>query len=306
MGVCESENMSPNLVKIDEEIKNLSKEYSLKNSIHENLKDSYKLKSQIGEGGYGKVFIATDKKGKKYAIKCINKKKIFQAQSLSNEIRMGIKMNHPNIVGIKEIYEEMNKIFLVMEYCEGGDLFEYITNSPQGKLDEKNSIDIIIQILDALNYLHNEVKICHRDLKPENCLIRNNGKNKPFIKLIDFGTAEYIHNGKRISGKIGTLKYMAPEIFVNPFYNEKIDLWSAGVILYNMVTGCEPFELNTKEFKKKHIFNIDINFDYIKNEDIRELCKDLLKKNPHKRIDAKTALEKAKNIRQKFLMNFNE
>ena len=293
MGVCESENMSPNLVKIDEEIKNLSKEYSLKNLIHENLKDSYKLNSQIGEGGYGKVFIATDKKGKKYAIKCINKKKIFQAQSLSNEIRMGIKMNHPNIVGIKEIYEEMNKIFLVMEYCEGGDLFEYITNSPQGKLDEKNSIDIIIQILDALNYLHNEVKICHRDLKPENCLIVNKGENGFTIKLIDFGVAQYINKGHRIRGQLGSSAYMAPEIITKPFYNEKIDVWSAGVILYNMATGCEPFK-ELKKLKAKYIINREVDFDIIKNKYIRELCQGMLEILPNKRFDAKTALEKAK------------
>ena len=306
MGVCESENCSPNLVKIDEEIKNLSKEYLLSNSFHEKIKKSYSLNSKIGEGSFGKVFEATDKGGKKYAIKCINKKKIIKGQLLYNEIKMGIKMKHPNILGIKEIYEEMDKIFLVMEYCEGGDLFNYIIKSPQGKLDEKNTINIIIQILDALNYLHNEVKICHRDLKPENMLIKNNGKNKPIIKLIDFGTAEYIPNEKKITGKIGTLKYMAPEIFSKSFYNEKIDIWSAGVILYNMTTGCEPFELNTKEFKKKPIYNMDINFNYIQNDDIRELCKKLLEKNPNKRLDAKTALEKAKRIRQKFLMNFNE
>ena len=276
MGVCESENVSPNLVKIDEEIRNLSKEYLLNNSFHEKIKKSYSLNSKIGEGSFGKVFEATDKLGKKYAIKCINKKKIIKGQLLYNEIKMGIKMKHPNIVGIKEIYEEMNKIFLVMEYCEGGDLFNYIVNSPQGKLDEKNTINIIIQILDALNYLHNEVKICHRDLKLENCLVRNNGQNQPFIKLIDFGTADYIHNGKKMSGKIGTLKYMAPEIFIKPFYNEKIDLWSAGIILYNLVTGCEPFKFDSTEFKKKMIFNYKINFNFIKNDDIKELCKSLL------------------------------
>ena len=306
MGVCESEKVPHNFIKIDGQIKDISIDSLLDDSIQESIKDKYKIEQKIGKGSFGKVYFGKDEFGEKCAIKCIKKKNIKTGELLLNEVNIGVKMNHPNILGIKKVYEDKKTISLVMEYCDGGDLLTYITNSPGGKLDDIKTIEIIIQILEGLNYLHNEVGICHRDLKPENCLIRNNGKNKPFIKLIDFGTAEYIHNGKRISGKIGTLKYMAPEIFVNPFYNEKIDLWSAGVILYNMVTGCEPFELNTKEFKKKHIFNIDINFDYIKNEDIRELCKDLLKKNPHKRIDAKTALEKEKNIRQKFLMNFNE
>lgn len=306
MGVCESENLSPNLLKINEEIKNLSKDYFSNNLIHTNIKNSYKFNSKIGEGSFGKVFMATDKLGQKYAIKCIKKKNILKGQLVSNEIKIGIKMNHPNVLGIKEIFEENKNIFLVMDYCEGGDLLDYIMQNPQSKLDEKNAINVIIQILDALNYLHNEVKICHRDLKLENCLVRNNGQNQPFIKLIDFGTADYIHNGKKMSGKIGTLKYMAPEIFINPFYNEKIDLWSAGIILYNLVTGCEPFKFDSTEFKKKMIFNYKINFNFIKNDDIKELCKSLLEKNPNKRLDAKTALENAKKIRQKLETNFNE
>ena len=306
MGVCESENISPNLIRIDDEIKDISKEYLLDNSIHEKIKNKYKLKNKIGEGSFGKVFIGLNKSGQKYAVKCIKKKKIVQGPSISNEIKMGIKFNHPNILGIREVYEDMKKISYVMEYCEGGDLLDYIMKSPQGKLDEKTSLNIIIQILDALNYLHNEVKVCHRDLKPENCLIAINGKKEPSVKIIDFGTADFINKEKKLTGKIGSLKYMAPEIFNKPFYNEKVDLWSAGAILYNMVTGCESFIFDLKEFKKNHILKGIVNFDIVKNDDIRELCQGLLEKNPHKRLDAKTALEMAKSIRQKLFRNFNE
>ena len=306
MGVCESENISPNLIRIDEEIKNLSKDYLIQNSIHEKIKNNYKLNSKIGQGAFGKVFVATDKSGNKYAIKCLKKKKLVKTYFSSNEIKMGKNVKHPNILGIKEVYEDMSKIFLVMEYCNGGDLFDYIIKTPEGKLDEINTINIITQILDALNYLHNEIKICHRDLKPENCLISINEQNQPIIKLSDFGSAQYINKMKRITGKVGTLKYMAPEIFSKPFYDEKVDLWSVGIILFNMITGREPFSLDTKEFKKKPILNIEINFDYIENDDIRELCKELLEKNPHKRIDAKTALEKSKSIKKKFDTNLNE
>ena len=306
MGVCESENMSPNLIRIDEEIKNLSTDYLIKNSIHDKIKNNYKISSKIGQGAFGKVFIATDKSGKKYAIKCLKKKNFIKGQFSSNEIKMGINIKHPNILGIIEVYEDMSKIFLVMEYCNGGDLFDYIINAPNGQLEDVNTIDIIIQILDALNYLHNEVKICHRDLKPENCLISINGQNKPIVKLIDFGTAKYIDKINKISGKIGTIKYMAPEIFVQPFYNEKVDLWSAGIILYNMTTGREPFILEASDIKNAQIYNKEINFDLINNAEIRDLCKELLERNPHKRIDAKNALEKAKLIKQKCSTNFNE
>lgn len=210
-------------------------------------------------------------------------------------------MNHPNLLKIKEVYEDITKVYLVMEYCEGGDLFDFITNSPLGKLDDINTIQILTQILDALNYLHNEVKICHRDLKPENCLITINGQKKPIIKLIDFGTAQCLDKNTRMTGKIGTIKYMAPEIFIGSCYNEKVDLWSAGVILYNMTTGREPFFLEEKELDNPQIFNKDINFNLINNNEIRELCKLLLEKSPKKRIDARSALEKAKKIKKELL-----
>ena len=175
---------------------------------------------------------------------------------MANEVRIGLKMHHPNIVGIKEVYEDMKKISLVMDYCDGGDLLNFITKSPHEKLDDMYTIDIITQILEALNYLHNEVEICHRDLKPENCLICFNGNNEaPLVKLIDFGIATYIYNGEKMKEKIGTVNYMAPEIFSKPSYNEKIDLWSAGIILCNMTTGCEPLEFKKKEFKKIHSLN---------------------------------------------------
>jgi calcium-dependent protein kinase len=95
---------------------------------------------------------------------------------------------------------------------------------------------------------------------------------------------------------------MAPEIFIKNSYNEKVDIWSAGVILYNMATGLEPITVNEKKSKKKQILNRDINFEEIKNEHIRQLCKEMMEKYPNKRINAKIALEKAKSIR-KILFN---
>ena len=301
MGVCESENISPNILRINEEIKELSKNYSIKYTTNEKINNNYSIVDIIGDGAFGRVFIGLDKTGKKYAIKCLLKRNILKGDSLFNEIKIGVKVNHPNLLKIKEVYEDITKVYLVMEYCEGGDLFDFITNSPLGKLDDINTIQILTQILDALNYLHNEVKICHRDLKPENCLITINGQKKPIIKLIDFGTAQCLDKNTRMTGKIGTIKYMAPEIFIGSCYNEKVDLWSAGVILYNMTTGREPFFLEEKELDNPQIFNKDINFNLINNNEIRELCKLLLEKSPKKRIDARSALEKAKKIKKELL-----
>ena len=309
MGVCESDNSqinNYNKLKIDGEIKDISNDYLLNNSIQESIRNKYVIyESKIGEGSLGKVFIGRDKTGKQYAIKTIKKKKIRNGDLLLNEVKIGMKLNHPNILRIKEIFEDKKTISFVMDYCEDGDLLDFITKSPEGKLNDFLCIEIMIQILEALNYLHFQAKVCHRDLKPDNFLINIDENNKPTIKLIDFGVAQYLFKGQSLKGKIGTLKYMAPEIFFKETYNEKVDIWSAGIILYNLTTGLEPFSLNEKEYKKNRILTKNINFDEIKNEHIKKLCKEMLEKNPNNRINAKLALEKAKNIREIFFNRHN-
>ena len=304
MGICESTSNGNsdnyNKVKIDGEIKDLSTDYLLQESIKIPIKTKYKFdESKIGQGSFGQVLLGLDKSGQTYAIKIIKKKKILKGQLLANEVRIGTKMTHPNILGIKEVYEDMKTISFVMEYCEGGDLFDFITKNPNGKLDDINAIDIFIQILGALNYLHNEVYICHRDIKPENFLITINEQNRPIVKLIDFGLATYFRRGQKMRGKIGTIMYMAPEILRKEPYDEKVDIWSTGIILYNMMTGCSPFTTGEADFKIYQILNREINFDLIKNDDLRELCKEMMERDPEKRIDARTALEKALLIKNK-------
>ena len=243
MGICDSNNdlsndKNYNKVKIDGVIKDLSTDYLLDNSIHSPITSKYKIiGGGVGKGSYGEVLMGIDKSGKQFAIKRMKKKKILKGQLLANEVRIGTKMHHQNILGIKEVYEDIKTISFVMEYCDGGDLFDFITKNPQGKLDDINTIDILIQILSALNYLHNEENICHRDLKPENFLISISEQNRPIVKLIDFGFAQYISKGQKMSGKIGSIMYMAPEILKSQPYDEKIDIWSSGVIFFNMITG---------------------------------------------------------------------
>ena len=309
MGLCDSNNENLgncyNQVKIDGEIKDLSTDYLLKESIKIPIVSKYKiLESKIGQGAFGNIQLGKDESGKIYAIKIIRKKKILKGQLLANEVRIGKKIKHPNILGIKEIYEDMKSISIVMDYCEGGDLFDFIIKSPEGKLDDYNTIDILIQILNAINYLHNKVKICHRDIKPENFLIAINKQNRPIVKLIDFGMAHYIYKDEKMIGKIGTTKCMAPEILKKEPYDEKIDIWSTGIVLYNMMTGCDPFESGEEEFRILQILCRPINFEILKNDDLRELCREMLERDPYKRIDAKTALEKAYIIKRKIINEY--
>ena len=289
-------------MKLDGKYKDVTKDYLLEESIKEPLNKKYKLfKTKIGNGAFGKVLLATDSSGNKYGIKLIKKIKIINGQLLLNEVRIGTKLNHPHILKIKEIYEDQKNILFIMDYIEGGTLFNYITSSPEGKLDIYTTIEIMIQILEALDYLHNKAKICHRDIKPENFLVTIKEGNKPFVILIDFGSAYEIKKGEKMRGKLGTTLYMAPEILKKVKYNEKVDMWSVGVLLFNMVTGCYPFSSENEDVKVFEILNSNIDFDVIDNEDIRSLCRSLMEKNPMKRIDSKNALFKAKKIKKKLM-----
>jgi serine/threonine protein kinase len=138
----------------------------------------------------------------------------------------------------------------------------------------------------------------HRDLKPENFMIKIDKFNKPQIKLIDFGLATYIpKNGQKLKEIIGTKEYAAPEIFDSSGYSEKIDEWAIGVIMFNMLTGLEPFKGdNTGEIKDSVLFG-NVKFNYIEDVELRELDKKLLNRYVAKRITCKEALQELKTIK---------
>jgi serine/threonine protein kinase len=187
MGVCNSNNEIKNQ-KLSKNIENdpdyiLPKEYTIRKSISED----YKMDSNfIGRGASGQVYIAQNKKNEKFAIKTINKSHIKFKQSIISEVKISLSLNHPHIVKCYNVYEDLKSISFVLELIEGGDLFDFIKKYPAEHLDDDIALEILIQILEILNYLHNELRICHRDIKLENFLI-SIIHDKPKIKIIDFG-----------------------------------------------------------------------------------------------------------------------
>ena len=138
----------------------------------------------------------------------------------------------------------------------------------------------------------------HRDLKPENFMIKINKFNKPQVKLIDFGFATYIpKEGEKITEYLGTREYAAPEILQESGYREKVDEWAIGVIMYNMLTGYEPFKGNTPSEIKDSVLFATIKFDKIEDIDLRDLCEKLLNRFVSKRITCKEALMEIKKIK---------
>ena len=156
---------------------------------------------------------------------------------LTYEMNILKKMDHPNIIKIYEIFEEKLRIYIVTEYCRGGDLFERIEKIK--KMNEENTRVIIRQLAYALTYCHSN-KIIHRDIKPENILMLSESISDLRVKLIDFGTAIEYTTSKKLHEMYGSSYYISPQI-INGSYDEKCDVWSMGVVAFVLLSGCAPF-----------------------------------------------------------------
>lgn len=207
--------------------------------------DNYSIIKQLGSGGYGKVYQAKNKKtGEVRACKHLTKMNIKNMEKFKREIEILMNTDHPNIIKLYEVFESARSFYLVMEQCEGGEVFDRITEHIQKKemYSEKDAAMMFLQMMSSIEYCHNN-GICHRDLKPENLLYLYKGeeKNNP-IKVIDFGLSQIIPEEKssKMSSRVGTAYYIAPEVLIGS-YSEKCDIWSAGVILYIFLSGVPPF-----------------------------------------------------------------
>ena len=268
--------------------------------IHGDVNSTYTLSPiYIGHGSSGTVYEAVDSSGKKYAIKSVNKRSITHTHNIINEAQISLTVSHKNIITYYEIYESETCISFVMELAEGGDLFDFISKAPNKHLNDDMAVDIIVQILEVITYLHYDKRICHRDIKPDNFLVVIKEDESVEVKLIDFGFASVIDDRKLMKDHLGTPMYMAPEIVIGEAYNEKIDVWSAGVILFNMLTGCQPFRRHSVTKLEDQILGERIQFECIENKDLRMLCSGMLERSAEHRYNAERALRWANEIKSK-------
>ena len=264
----------------------------------EQIEKYYNIKQKLlGEGAYGQVCIG-EKDGVNYAIKRMKKNKLNDLKALLLEAEISLSIKHENIITYYEIFEDLEYISYVMDLGEGGDLFDFIVGCPLGHLPADIVIDLLLQIFDVVDYLHSVKRIIHRDLKPENFMIKINNYNKPLIKLIDFGLATYIPvNGQKIREFYGTREYAAPEIHESSGYSEKVDEWAIGVIMYNMLTGFEPFRGETPSEIKDSVLFSQIRFEEIEDVELRDINKKLLNRYVANRMNSKEALVELKKIK---------
>ena len=252
-------------------------------------KGNYLIKNIIGLGTFGKVklgiYIPTKEK---VAIKIIEKSKLENKGDiirLKRELEIIVKFNHPNLVKVKDILEDKNNYYIIMDYCEGGELFKYVVK--KGYLSEKESSFYFYQLINGLEYIHS-LGIVHRDLKPENILLTKNH----ILKIIDFGLSNYFKKGNLLNTPCGSPCYASPEMIIRDNYDgTKIDIWCCGIILYIMLSGYFPFNFNNNDDMFNQIIDCDIEYpNYFSNIAV-DLLKKIIVPNPKKRIN----IEQIKN-----------
>jgi len=261
-----------------------------------NLEDFYKVeKKVIGEGSYGSVVRCQNKDTHQWrALKAINKGLVKNAEQFREEMAIMKLLDHPNIVRLYETFEDARTVYLVLELCTGGELFDRIVEA--GNFTEEVAARCVQQMLRAVNYMHQNY-IMHRDLKPENWLLASDEEiRKTDLKLIDFGLSKRFTPGEFASTKAGTPYYVAPEV-LDGRYAEKSDVWSIGVIMYILLCGSPPFSGNDTvavldsvkrarpQFDKKEWKNV--------SPEAKQFLKALLSRDPGSRPTASESLQLA-------------
>ncbi|KAL5552158.1 hypothetical protein UlMin_002334 [Ulmus minor] len=259
-----------------------------------NLKDRYLLREQLGWGQFGVIRACSDKfTGEVLACKSIAKDRLVTLDdvcSVKLEIEIMTKLSsHPNVVNLKAVYEEENYVHLLMELCAGGELFHRLEK--QGRFSEYNARVIFKHLMEVVKFCH-ENGVVHRDLKPENILLATTSSSSP-IKLADFGLATYCKPGQKLHGTVGSPFYIAPEVLTGG-YNQAADVWSAGVILYILLSGMPPFWGKTKSRIFDAVRAADLRFtpdtwDCI-SPSAKDLISQMLSVDPLKRLTAEQVL----------------
>ncbi|XP_052780146.1 calcium/calmodulin-dependent protein kinase type 1-like [Mya arenaria] len=256
------------------------------------IRKKYDLKETLGTGAFSEVLLAEDKiqPGKFVAVKCIDRMGIVgKEESLTNEIEVLRRLNHPNIVQLTDVFEDKNYVYLVMELVTGGELFDRIME--KGSYTERDASYLMKQVLEGVDFMH-EKGIVHRDLKPENLLYYSSSADSK-IMISDFGLSK-IEDSGTMATACGTPGYVAPEVLAQQPYGKEVDCWSIGVIAYILLCGYPPFYDENDAALFQQILRAEFEFDSPYWDDISESAKEFIRnlmcKDPKKRFTCKQAI----------------
>lgn len=258
------------------------------------LKEVFSLGKKLGQGQFGITFLCVEKAtGKEYACKSIAKRKLLTEEDVE-DVRREIQImhhlaGHPNVISIKGAYEDAVSVHVVMELCAGGELFDRIIQ--RGHYTERKAAELTRTIVGVVEECHS-LGVMHRDLKPENFLLVDK-KEDSLLKTIDFGLSIFFKPGETFSDVVGSPYYVAPEV-LRKRYGPEADVWSAGVMVYILLSGVPPFWDETEQGIFDQVLHGDLDFSSDPWPSISESAKDLVRKmlvrDPKRRLTAHEVL----------------
>ncbi|XP_021348036.1 aurora kinase A-like [Mizuhopecten yessoensis] len=241
----------------------------------------------LGKGKFGNVYLAREKSTKYIvAIKVLFKSQLQKSgveHQLRREIEIQSHLSHPHILRLFQYFHDKTRVFLVLEYAPKGELYKELMKIT--RFDEKRTATYMFQMASALLYCHSK-KVIHRDIKPENLLLGLTGD----LKIADFGWSVHAPSSRRTT-LCGTLDYLPPEMIEGKLHDEKVDLWSLGVLCYEFLVGKPPFEADNNTDTYRRITKVDLQFPSYVSSPARNLISMLLKHDPSQRITLEKVLE---------------
>ena len=261
-----------------------------------NLLDIYEIKQKLGKGKFGLVKLGINKETKqKVAVKIMNKNNMDSSdlELVRTEIEILKICQHPYIIKLYDVFENIDYIYIIMEYCQGGDLFSFIQKRHY-MLSEDKTVVIMYKLCKAVYYVHS-YGIAHRDIKPENVLLTSESEDAD-VRLLDFGLSKIVGPNQKCTEPYGTLTYCAPEIILDKPYLKTVDSWSLGVMTYLMLSGSLPFTGKDEHEIAKSVVYSKVDFERKPiwkeiSKEAKDFILKLLEKDLKKRIEMKEALE---------------
>ncbi|WCJ22823.1 Aurora kinase [Euphorbia peplus] len=247
----------------------------------------FEIGGPLGKGKFGRVYLAREVKSKYIvALKVIFKEQIekYKIQNqLRREMEIQSTLRHPNILRMYGWFHDEERVFLILEYAHGGELYSDLKK--QGYFSEKQSANYIANLANALAYCHQN-DVIHRDIKPENLLLDHEGR----LKIADFGWS--VQSRSKRHTMCGTLDYLAPEMVENKAHDYAVDNWTLGVLCYEFLCGAPPFEAESQKDTFKRIMRVDLTFpsDRHISDEAKDLIGRLLVKDSSKRLSLENIL----------------
>ncbi|CAD8211690.1 unnamed protein product [Paramecium octaurelia] len=263
------------------EEEDMNKEQSKEFDPREWSLSRFEMGRYLGNGKFGHVYLARERENKFIlALKVISKRQLNLCQltgSLTREVEILSHLRHPNIIGFYGFFQTEKRVYLMLEWAPLGDLYGLMKKQTNRRFSEEMASTIIKQITMAIGYMHS-MNVIHRDLKPENILCFHND----IFKISDFGWSVHTPSNRRRT-LCGTLDYLCPEMINYQTHDNRVDVWTLGVLAYELVVGRPPFESRNEQDTKKRILNLIFQFPNWCSKDFQNFVKGILQHDCNKR-----------------------